>query len=330
MKRLSTVGMTVGAAIVLGLIPAPALALSSPADELEGTLAVLDEFGGLDVAAEEALAALVEEPATVVDGIAVADTAITELPSADDPSIEYSTLDGAATMSIDLPGVSAVDSTDDAVTLGGASDESFVVQATEDGGVQILNIATTKVDSHSFDVDTTVPEGSQWVATESGSLELREADGTTIAAVDVPWAVDASGDQLPTYFSIEGGRITQHVDTRGAAFPVVSDPDIWWVIGTAAMCAVEIAGISMAAVKVVSVFAKADKLIKSTKSVVSAYNALGGKVDKVINLLKKYVKSKTSLTKSQISSLEKLIRAVGLTLFGWLGLGNCYSLITGK
>ena len=31
----------------------------------------------------------------------------------------------------------------------------------------------------------------------------------------------------------------------------------------------------MVGAKVVSVFAKADKLIKSTKSIVSAYNALG-------------------------------------------------------
>jgi len=323
------IGIALGSALLLSVVPTTAYAIDQ-ASETEGAADVLADRPEFDRVNAEPLLDLIDEPAAVVDGTAISAASVTELPSANSDSLEYSTLDGKASMSIDIPDATHSASTDSASILEGTNGESYIAQASESGGLQILNVATRPTEEHSFDVNTTIPEGSEWATTASGSLELRNVDGDTIAAIDVPWSVDAAGEHLPTYFTVDGGLITQHVDTNQATFPVVSDPDIWWVIGTAAMCAVEIAGISVAAAKVVSVFAKADKLIKSTKAIVSAYNALGGKVDKVITLLKKYMKSKTSLTKSQITSLEKLIRAVGLTLFGWLGLGNCYNLITGR
>jgi hypothetical protein len=170
--------------------------------------------------------------------------------------------------------------------------------------------------------------GQTTVWTSEGEVESVE---DVVASIAVPWARDANGDKVPTHFEIQNETIVQVVEIAAdTAFPVVADPDIWWILGTAAACAVEIAGLTMVGAKVVSVFAKADKLIKSTKSIVSAYNALGGKFDKVMSLVKKYVKNKSSLTKKQVNALEKLIKAVGITVFGWLGLGSCYDLVTTK
>ncbi|MDQ1289103.1 MAG: hypothetical protein QG622_2669 [Actinomycetota bacterium] len=46
------------------------------------------------------------------------------------------------------------------------------------------------------------------------------------AIISKPWAVDASGRNLPTRYSINGECFTQTVDTKGATFPVVADPSI--------------------------------------------------------------------------------------------------------
>ncbi|WP_156109850.1 hypothetical protein [Cryobacterium sp. MLB-32] len=43
-------------------------------------------------------------------------------------------------------------------------------------------------------------------------------------------------------------------------------------------------------------FAKADKIIRAAKSVAKAYAELGGTVSKVVDLIKKYVRNKASLT----------------------------------
>lgn len=68
--------------------------------------------------------------------------------------------------------------------------------------------------------------------------------------------------------------------TANAAFPVVSDPCLWWVIGTSALCAAGIASLAVGAAEVVAAFAKADKIVKASKqaskAVVSSYWALAG------------------------------------------------------
>jgi hypothetical protein len=110
------------------------------------------------------------------------------------------------------------------------------------------------------------------VTAAGGSLNLQDAGGQVIAVADVPWSIDANGTYLPTEFVVEGSTITQVVDTSAAVFPVVSDPSIWWVIATVAACAVEIAALAFASVKVIQAFAKANGIIKSMKKVAALYD----------------------------------------------------------
>ena len=105
---------------------------------------------------------------------------------------------------------------------------------------------------------------------------------------------------------------------------------LWWIIGTSAVCAAEIASLAVGAAKVIQAFAKADKIVKAAKAVTSAYKTLGGEMDKVVDLLKKYVKDKSKLTKKQINALETFIREIGKSVFNIIGLGSCYALATMK
>lgn len=151
-----------------------------------------------------------------------------------------------------------------------------------------------------------------------------------VASLAAPWAVDANGKSLPTSYEVSGNVVRQIINTEGAAFPIVADPDLWWVIGSSVVCAAEIASLAVGVAKVVQAFAKADKIVKGAKAVVKAYNVLGGKMDKVFALIKKYVKSKSSLTKAQINALEAFIKQIGKMIFNVIGLGTCYSLVTAK
>ncbi|MFE0461409.1 hypothetical protein ACFW1A_19390 [Kitasatospora sp. NPDC058965] len=67
-----------------------------------------------------------------------------------------------------------------------------------------------------------------------GVLLVDRATGRADGRISAPWAYDADGRALPTSFTVDGDTVTQHVDTRGAAFPVVADPHYtWgWITGT--------------------------------------------------------------------------------------------------
>ncbi len=55
-----------------------------------------------------------------------------------------------------------------------------------------------------------------------------------VAGVAPAWALDASGQPVPTRYRIEGTTLVQVIDHHGAAYPVVGDPKYtWgWVTGT--------------------------------------------------------------------------------------------------
>ncbi|WJY71722.1 hypothetical protein [Corynebacterium auriscanis] len=65
-----------------------------------------------------------------------------------------------------------------------------------------------------------------------GSIHIvssRENLGTVVRGIiDEPWAVDAKGKMLPTTYSIDGNKIIQRIDTKGASYPIVADPKVTW------------------------------------------------------------------------------------------------------
>lgn len=61
------------------------------------------------------------------------------------------------------------------------------------------------------------------------SITLPRGDGQEAAVIAAPWAVDASGKQIPTRLVVEQSRLTQIVDTASVAdvqYPVVADPAV--------------------------------------------------------------------------------------------------------
>jgi hypothetical protein len=306
---------------------APATEIEQPSVEYIDATEVVAGTPGLSTSAQSKISTLIPESATSLEGEIVSDNAITTMPTDEDQSITSLAFDGGQEISLVLPGAELTEAEGAVGTFSGSDGETFHTQVTEDGAIQIVNVIEQGTDEHSFQIKTDIPAGSKWKIQEDGSLELKGKDAEVLAIAETPWSIDANGKNLPTKFVIDDKIITQVVDTDGAVFPVVSDPSIWWTIGTSALCVAEIASLAVGAAKVIKAFAKADKIIKSTKSVIKAYNKLGGTVKSVVDKLKKYVKKKSSLTKAQISALEEFFTKIGSTVFQILGLGSCYDLL---
>ncbi|MBB6406713.1 hypothetical protein [Arthrobacter sp. AZCC_0090] len=67
-------------------------------------------------------------------------------------------------------------------------------------------------------------EGLKLTPDNRGGVTVSDSTGSFVNTILAPWAKDANGDSLRTSYSVSGNVITQHVDTKGAAFPVVADP----------------------------------------------------------------------------------------------------------
>ncbi|MFT2752894.1 hypothetical protein [Clavibacter sp. Sh2088] len=129
------------------------------------------------------------------------------------------------------PGLSTTSGT---VSVMPVSSENSLVQVSA-GEVQAVTVLRDGADTTAFSLD--LPDGFQAVPRGTGfDIVALAPDAGSITAghIDAPWAVDAHGRTIPTRFSIDGHTLTQTIDPREAAFPVVVDPLVTFGLGNAA------------------------------------------------------------------------------------------------
>ena len=246
-------------------------------------------------------------------------------------------------VTFELPGESATDTVDLAsVPADLQSGEGQPISSTElDGalltsyesehGVQTLIRIADEAAPTEYAFSFDLAEGNSLALQPDGSVFVNDTTGLPSALIDVPWAFDANGAPVPTSFRIDGTTVVQVIDTSGvSAFPVIADPDLWWIVANSAGCLAEIAGLSLVGAKAIQVFTKADKVIRAAKALGKYYDALGGKVDKVIGVFKKWINNKKSLNRKQLTALEGLMREGAKLFFNAVGLGTCYNLVRGS
>lgn len=59
---------------------------------------------------------------------------------------------------------------------------------------------------------------------EDGTIYIRDGQGNVVNMLGRAWANDAAGTTMKSWYTIEGNAVVQHVEHRGAAYPVVADP----------------------------------------------------------------------------------------------------------
>lgn len=94
------------------------------------------------------------------------------------------------------------------------------------GGIQGLAIATSNT---TIKWNLSLTAGTRLIAT-SNSFTIFDKLGRIVAMVDAPWATDASGKAVSTWYSASGTTLLQHVG-RGIG-RIVADPSLhfcdWW------------------------------------------------------------------------------------------------------
>lgn len=94
--------------------------------------------------------------------------------------------------------------------------------ARADAGYVVIDSAEAPNDFR-FDV-ASAGKPARLEPTSDGGVLVKNPEGQTVNALAAAWAVDATGKQLPSWYTLDGGTVIQHVDHRGAAYPVVADP----------------------------------------------------------------------------------------------------------
>ncbi|MFV0634250.1 hypothetical protein [Demequina sp.] len=113
------------------------------------------------------------------------------------------------------------------------ADAHAAVQTLDDGSVRLQTILESDDASKTFTcgLGDVIP-----VLLDDGSVELTQevADGilTVVGTVDAPWAIDANGERVNTWYTVGGNELVQHVNpTADAVYPITADPKItraWW------------------------------------------------------------------------------------------------------
>jgi len=197
------------------------------------------------------LAELVEESAADISDLAIDRSANAEV------AVEFETDDGdvvevpadaddaivlegqGRTLEIALPGGGS-----DAEVVGDGSvvyedampDTDFVVQAQEDGGVRMIAVLDGRDAPSRFDFRVRTKRGNRLEVGADGSAAVVDRDDFVVAYVEAPWAYDAAGNEVPSFYTVRRNKLVLNVDhSQVKAYPVVADPRwTWgWISGTA-------------------------------------------------------------------------------------------------
>jgi hypothetical protein len=168
------------------------------------------------------------------NGNLVADTAqSTTVSVPNDPAKGVQFATHGQQLTIGIPGAAqsgkATKTRKGAVVYAGSDATASAVIPTTDG-VQFLTTIKNRKAPTTYDYPVTLPQGGKVQVVSGGGAVVLDATGQPIAMVTAPWAKDANGKNVQTYFTTNGTTLTQHVGHRaaGVAYPVVADPWFSW------------------------------------------------------------------------------------------------------
>lgn len=129
--------------------------------------------------------------------------------------LTFTISDSTASMALEH-GEGAHLSTEGAVSLATEHGEPTVVSHVTSRGIsQSLAILENAQQRLVFDAD--LPKGHHWAPTRDGGAELLDPNGLAVAVMTPPWAIDATGRELPTHYVIEDAVVRQVADNASTA-----------------------------------------------------------------------------------------------------------------
>ena len=132
---------------------------------------------------------------------------------------------------IEIPNPEEVDEIildNDQIIFSNKDEDYDTVVENIDGGVrQIINIESREAPSE-YEFKMELEVGDFLEKQEDGSAVVKNLDGEIKTTIFKPWAKDANGTELETYYEINGSTLIQKInlESKDIVFPVVADP-IW-------------------------------------------------------------------------------------------------------
>lgn len=145
-----------------------------------------------------------------------------------DPEAGITVHAGESELGIGLP---FADKADDGVsdspgslTFDNNNGTSSVSLVRDDGAVQVMTVIDSPVAPIAFDYPIDLPAGAKLIATDDGAAVV-DNRGEPLGTFALPWARDAAGADVPTWYEVRGSTLAQVVEHSASyAYPVVADP----------------------------------------------------------------------------------------------------------
>lgn len=324
MKRPINLVCACAATVALALGGA-GIAAAVPVEQLESVTTYDTDSARKGIGATSSLIdSLIKDTTPVEENIAYAKetSVLTGIPTKSDLTIQ--TMKGAELLKIGVPGFKWGEKRELSILKKGSQE---VVSNPTSDGVQILWKINKGSGTESLELKTELPDGSKWGKESDGSISLQRKATDDFSEVvmksGVPWAIDATGKKLPTSYIIDGDKVYQHVQTDGAVFPVVADPDFaWW--GSLAICVAEVASIFVPGAQIIkgAKAAKAIAFLAKSPKLKKIIDSLGGLNKAIHTMLGKLQGKKYGEVTER--ALKKLLEEGKGALFDILGIGGCY------
>lgn len=206
------------------------LAVPATASERDSTADVVDAIANVaenvSTPATDALSNAVSFTETP-DGLVVesARDARARIVGNTDPAIVVESGNKSVQISGALPGDGSR-SADGALVFDDPESYSVVPLAHDDGSVQVTTVLSDASAPTAFQYNLSGDGPLTLTIVEGGGVIVTNANGDYQGAVGAPWAYDATGATVNTWYEVDGSTLVQHVaHTAGDfAYPIVADP----------------------------------------------------------------------------------------------------------
>ncbi|MDP0396731.1 DNA/RNA non-specific endonuclease [Tsukamurella strandjordii] len=112
---------------------------------------------------------------------------------------------------------------------GTSADPSFdiITVPKEDGGYQKLILMKNQNAPKQYRFPLNTPEGGRSEKNSDGSISVFDRNGEKVGQFNAPWAYDANGKEVPTWYDIDGDDMVQRIEPGpDNVYPIIADP-LW-------------------------------------------------------------------------------------------------------
>ncbi|WP_147291052.1 HNH endonuclease signature motif containing protein [Tsukamurella paurometabola] len=107
------------------------------------------------------------------------------------------------------------------------SDYDIITVPKEDGDYQKLILMKNQNAPKQYRFPLNTPEGGRSEKNDDGSISVFDRNGEKVGQFNAPWAYDANGKEVPTWYDIEGDDMVQRIEPGpDNVYPIIADP-LW-------------------------------------------------------------------------------------------------------